>query len=108
MGGGARASAEIRVAASAGDTSVKAPDTVDLVTFRTVPQPPIKRVVDFVLAFVGLALTAPLWALIAIAIKLEDGGPILYIQKRWGRAGTTFELYKFRTMIVDSDERFGI
>jgi lipopolysaccharide/colanic/teichoic acid biosynthesis glycosyltransferase len=46
--------------------------------------------------------------LIAVAIKLEDSGPIFYRQERWGRGGARFRAYKFRTMIPNSDDVFGI
>ena len=49
----------------------------------------------------------PLWALIAAAIKLEDGGPVFYGQERVGRGGRRFRSWKFRSMVVDADRRFG-
>ncbi len=55
-----------------------------------------------------LILSAPVSLLIALAIKLEDGGPIFYRQERWGRRGTRFRAYKFRTMVPHSDRVFGI
>jgi lipopolysaccharide/colanic/teichoic acid biosynthesis glycosyltransferase len=73
-----------------------------------VREPLLKRPLDLILATVMLFLTAPFWLLIAAAIKLEDGGPVFYCQERWGRAKTTFRVRKFRTMIVDSDRRYGI
>ena len=84
-------------------------DTVD-------PEAPIdvqpisvaKRALDIAMSAVGLLLSAPLWLLIAIAIKLDDRGPVFYRQSRWGRGGRTFDLYKFRTMVADSDTRYGI
>lgn len=50
----------------------------------------------------------PALALIALAIKVDDGGPIFYRQKRWGRDASIFSVFKFRTMVPDSDARFGI
>ena len=50
-------------------------------------------------------LTSPLLALAAVAIKVEDGGPVLYRQKRVGRGGTEFELLKLRTMEVGAERR---
>jgi polysaccharide biosynthesis protein PslA len=76
-------------------------------TFHVVHQPATKRVMDVILATVGLILSAPLWVLISFAIKLEDGGPVLFSQERWGRAGMRFRLHKFRTM-VESDETLGV
>ena len=66
-----------------------------------------KRALDVVLAGAGLLLSAPLWAVIAIAIKTDDRGPVFYRQARVGRAGRRFTGLKFRSMIVDSDVRFG-
>lgn len=66
-----------------------------------------KRLVDFTLASLGLAASAPLWLLIAAAIKLEDGGSVLYAQPRWGRGKKPFTVYKFRSMVVDADRNFG-
>lgn len=66
-----------------------------------------KRVLDVTLATIGLVVSAPLWLLIALAIKLEDAGPIFYVQFRWGRHKRPFKAYKFRSMVVDSDSKFG-
>ena len=104
MGGGAHVNREDPVAVPAPDawTGPRA------LTLRTAPQPLVKRVLDVVLSLAGLLVTAPLSMAIALTIKLEDGGPVLYRQKRWGRGGAAFNLYKFRTMVADSDLRFGI
>ncbi|HEY8473509.1 MAG TPA: sugar transferase [Natronosporangium sp.] len=64
-----------------------------------------KNVMDRVVAAVGLVLLAPLFAAIAIAIKLSDPGPVFFRQARVGREGTTFRVWKFRTMYVDAEER---
>ena len=63
----------------------------------------LKRVVDFSIALFGLIITAPLTALIALAIKLDSKGPILYVQERVGRFGDPFPIYKFRTMRADAE-----
>src|SRR5262245_32647501 len=52
-------------------------------------------------------MSAPLWALIALLIKLDDGGPIFYAQERVGRGGRRFRSLKFRSMVPDADRRFG-
>ena len=75
---------------------------------ETRPTPRTKRALDVILAVLGLILSAPLWLLIAVAIKLNDRGTVFYRQKRWGRGGEPFTLLKFRTMLSDSDVRFGI
>ncbi len=64
----------------------------------TEPVPPAKRAFDVALAAAGLLLSAPLWALIAAAIKVEDGGPVFYGQERVGKGGELFRSWKFRSM----------
>jgi len=61
-----------------------------------------KRLLDIVVSSVILALLAIPLVLVAFAIKLVMGGPVLYRQQRIGKGGTTFWLYKFRTMITSS------
>jgi lipopolysaccharide/colanic/teichoic acid biosynthesis glycosyltransferase len=71
-------------------------------------EPLPKRLLDLVISsmmFAGLLLVLPV---IAIAIKLEDRGPIFYRQQRWGRFGKKFMVFKFRTMIADADKKFGL
>ncbi len=63
-----------------------------------------KRTVDVVVAGLGLIVTSPLLALAALAIKLEDRGPVLYRQRRVGKDGSDFELIKLRTMIVGAEK----
>ncbi|MBI4716309.1 MAG: sugar transferase [Planctomycetes bacterium] len=58
----------------------------------------LKRAVDVITATLGLVVTAPLWPLIALAVKLCDGGPVFYTQDRVGQNGQIFRLHKFRTM----------
>jgi lipopolysaccharide/colanic/teichoic acid biosynthesis glycosyltransferase len=65
----------------------------------------LNRAVDVAAAGVGLALTSPLLATAAVAIKLDDGGPVFYRQRRVGLHGREFELLKLRTMEVGSEAR---
>jgi lipopolysaccharide/colanic/teichoic acid biosynthesis glycosyltransferase len=67
----------------------------------------IKRTFDFTLAGVGLIVSAPIWALVAAAIKLEDGGPVFFRQARVGLEGRTFDALKFRSMVPDAEARTG-
>ncbi|MFQ5590342.1 MAG: sugar transferase, partial [Phycisphaerae bacterium] len=62
-----------------------------------------KRLTDLVTSVAGLLITAPLWPLIALAIKLCDGGPVFYSQSRVGQNGQLFKLHKFRTMRPDAE-----
>jgi len=64
-----------------------------------------KRMMDLTLSTLGLLLLAPLFGLIAVAIKLGSRGPVFFGQVRMGRKGNTFRIFKFRTMCVDAEER---
>jgi lipopolysaccharide/colanic/teichoic acid biosynthesis glycosyltransferase len=63
----------------------------------------VHRALDIAIASTGLVLSSPALALAAIAVKLEDGGPVLYKQVRVGLNGADFELLKLRTMIVGAE-----
>ena len=65
----------------------------------------MNRALDVALAGTGLLLASPLLAAAAVAIKLEDGGPVLYRQTRVGRNGEDFELLKLRTMVVGAERK---
>jgi lipopolysaccharide/colanic/teichoic acid biosynthesis glycosyltransferase len=67
----------------------------------------VKRLSDIGLASIGIGLTAPLWLLVGLAIKLQDRGPVFYSQDRVGIAGRRFRSWKFRSMIAGSDAHFG-
>ena len=67
----------------------------------------IKRTFDCLLAGVGLVVAAPLWAAIAVAIKAQDGGPVLYRQQRVGLGGRVFDALKFRSMVPDAEAKTG-
>ena len=59
----------------------------------------MKRAFDIALSAVGLILSSPLWAVLAIAIRLDDGGPVFFGQLRYGLGGEPFTAYKFRSMV---------
>jgi lipopolysaccharide/colanic/teichoic acid biosynthesis glycosyltransferase len=63
----------------------------------------VNRVADVAIAGSALVLASPVLALAALAVKLEDGGPVLYRQTRVGRNGVDFELLKLRTMVVGAE-----
>jgi len=65
----------------------------------------VNRALDTVSAAFGLAVVSPLLAVSAIAIRLEDGGPILFRQTRVGKDGEDFELLKLRTMVVGAEQK---
>jgi len=66
-----------------------------------------KRALDVILSGAGLVLSAPIWAAIALAIRIDDGGPVFYAQERVGRLGRTFRALKFRSMRADAEARTG-
>ena len=67
----------------------------------------MKRVFDAALSGFGLLASAPLWALFATAIKLEDGGPVFFTQERVGLGGRAFTALKFRSMRPDAEAATG-
>lgn len=64
----------------------------------------IKRAIDLVISAIGLVLTSPLIVIISLAIKLCDGGPVLFKQNRVTQNGRIFNVYKFRSMVIDADK----
>ena len=66
-----------------------------------------KRVLDVALSGFGVLMSAPLWALIAAAIKLDTRGPVFYGQARVGEGGRIFRVLKFRSMIADAERETG-
>jgi len=65
----------------------------------------LKRGLDLIVSAVLLVVLAPLFALIALAVKLDSSGPVFYRQARAGRRGQTFTMFKFRSMIDGAEER---
>ena len=64
----------------------------------------IKRIIDFILAFFGLIILSPVFLAVFIAIKMDDPGPVIFKQKRIGIHKTYFNLYKFRSMKVNTPD----
>jgi lipopolysaccharide/colanic/teichoic acid biosynthesis glycosyltransferase len=64
----------------------------------------VNRALDVTIAGVGLAIASPVLAVAALAVKLEDRGPVLYRQTRVGKDGRDFELLKLRTMVVGAEK----
>lgn len=64
----------------------------------------IKRVLDILCSLVGLLILSPILVIVAILIKVDSKGPILFSQKRVGLNGHTFKMYKFRSMVIDAEE----
>lgn len=63
-----------------------------------------KRMMDIVLCLVAIVVALPIMIVVGIAIKLEDGGPVFYTQKRATLGGKEFDILKFRSMIVDAEK----
>ncbi len=91
-------------------TTLSATSRANSLTQPAVPVrriPLAKRLLDVTLAGLGLCLSAPLWAVLAALIKLEDGGPVFYSQPRAGEGGRVFRVWKFRSMIPDAEKHVG-
>ena len=67
----------------------------------------MKRLFDIIVSAAGLLVLSPIALLIAVAIKLEDGGPVFFMQDRVGRGGRVFPAFKFRSMVVDAERNTG-
>jgi exopolysaccharide biosynthesis polyprenyl glycosylphosphotransferase len=65
----------------------------------------LKRLLDIVLATLGMVATLPLWLGIVLAIRLDSPGPAIFMQERVGLHGRRFRFYKFRSMYVDAEQR---
>jgi lipopolysaccharide/colanic/teichoic acid biosynthesis glycosyltransferase len=79
-------------------------------TTAMIPVKPIswaKRTLDVVLSGIGLIVSAPIWAVLAALIKLEDRGPIFFAQERVGEGARTFWALKFRSMIPEAEAKVG-
>ena len=62
-----------------------------------------KRLIDVVLATVALVALFPVFLIVAVAIKLDDAGPVVFKRRRLGRGGKEFDIYKFRSMVQDAE-----
>lgn len=84
-------------------------DGMPIVTLGSVPpfswRTEAKRIMDLVVSISCLLVSAPLFALVAIAIRLDSGGPIFFVQERVGFSKRRFRMIKFRTMTSDAEER---
>ena len=65
----------------------------------------LKRVLDLILAILGLLATMPLWLVIVVAIRLDSPGRAIFVQERVGIHGRRFRFYKFRSMYADAENR---
>ena len=62
-----------------------------------------KNIIDFVIALIGLIILSPIFLIVAVLIKLDSTGPVFFKQKRIGKDGKVFKIWKFRTMIEKSE-----
>lgn len=95
------------------DILIKGAENIDLfdtpiLLFRnfglTFEQKFVKRLMDIVLSFFILVVTSPFMLIVALAIKLYDGGPVMFRQERCTIDGKVFKIHKFRSMIVDAEK----
>ena len=64
-----------------------------------------KRFFDFIVSLTALIILSPVFLIVALLIKLDSPGPIFYASRRYGKRGRKFDMYKFRSMIIDADEK---
>lgn len=64
----------------------------------------LKRTFDLIVSLLGIIILSPVFIIVSIAIKLDSKGSILFLQKRVGRYGKEFNIYKFRTMVTDAEK----
>jgi len=64
----------------------------------------IKRIFDFVVSLIGIIIISPILLIVAISIKLDSEGSVLFLQKRIGKDGKPFNIYKFRTMVTNAEK----
>ena len=67
----------------------------------------VKRSLDIIVSIIGIILTAPFLMILAIMVRIDSKGPIIYAQRRVGRNGKHFTMYKFRTMYTDAEAKSG-
>jgi len=64
----------------------------------------VKRILDFILALIMSIILSPVFIIVAILIKLDSKGPVMFLQERTGKNGKPFKIYKFRTMKVETEK----
>jgi lipopolysaccharide/colanic/teichoic acid biosynthesis glycosyltransferase len=67
----------------------------------------MKRLFDIFFSFLGIIIAFPIFLIISLLIKLEDGGPVFFRGKRVGKEGKIFRIFKFRTMVMDAENLGG-
>lgn len=88
-------------------TRVQKPVNEDVATVQNSPSEFSKRTFDIIISALLMIVLSPLFLLVAVAIKLESRGPIFYISKRAGRGYRIFNFYKFRTMVLQANDKIG-
>ena len=79
-------------------------NSVSLITDKSIGYKVFKRTLDIILSTLALIFLSPLILIVAILIKLESKGPIIFSQRRVGLNGKEFKMYKFRSMVVNAEE----
>lgn len=64
----------------------------------------IKRILDIIFAILGLVILSPVFLITSLAIKIDSKGPVIFKQKRLGKEGKEFNMYKFRSMVVGAEK----
>lgn len=86
------------------DISILSTKTYKETLTKKTPYKIIKRGMDFIFALIGLIVLSPIFAIIAVAIKLESKGPVFFKHTRIGKNGKIIKIYKFRSMVENAEE----
>jgi lipopolysaccharide/colanic/teichoic acid biosynthesis glycosyltransferase len=98
---------EQRISRPASTSTVTPPRAAQPLRLVQIPAVDHGMILEQVLAFFGLLVALPVLALTALVVRLASVGPVFYVQERVGRFGKTFQMVKFRTMVVDAEARTG-
>ena len=86
------------------DISILSTKTYKETLTKKTPYKIVKRGMDFIFALIGLIVLSPIFAIIAVAIKLESKGPVFFKHTRIGKNGKIIKIYKFRSMVENAEE----
>lgn len=86
------------------DISNKSTKIYKEVLIKKTPYKVVKRIMDIILSSIALVVLSPIFAIIALAIKIESKGPVFFKHTRIGKEGEIIKIYKFRSMVINAEE----
>ena len=103
-----RVSKDINIYRNSANEVIRAYEGVDIKAIyesKSIAYKAFKRLCDIIISLVGLIVLSPVFLILSVMIKLEDGGPAIFAGMRWGKDCKLFPMYKFRSMCVDAESR---